>query len=116
MLDGMSNSPPSSMFYRPRLGQAAAENLFIVCRCGLCRRQRVYLASDLVQVYHPEIYLDDLFGGRCPKCGKSDYWRVKQRYPISDDVGTTVVRRLAGFKRTNLWRDELYSAALQPEE
>ena len=103
------------MFYRPRIRTAADEGLFIVCKCSLCRRQRVYLATDLVQVYHPDIYLDDLFGGRCPKCGKSDFWRVKQRYPISDDVGYTVVRRLAGFRKVNLWRDELYSASKPPD-
>ena len=110
----MSNSPPSSMFYRPRIRTAAEEGLLIVCKCSFCRRQRVYLATDLVQVYHPEIFLDDLFGGRCPACGKSDNWRVKQRYPISDDVGATVVRRLAGVRRTHLWRDELYSAPPKP--
>ena len=106
----MSNSPPSSMFYRPRIGQAAAKGLLVVCKCNLCRRAQAYLATDLLRIYAAETFLDDLFGGQCPRCGKSDFWRVRQRHPSNDDVGYLVVRRLAGVRETHLWRDELYSA------
>jgi hypothetical protein len=64
----------------------------------------------LVTIYSPDTFIADLFGGRCPRCGKADFWSVKQRYPTSDDVGMLTVRRPAGVKRTQLWRDELYSA------
>lgn len=110
----MTNSPPSSMFYRPRLGQAADKGLLLVARCNLCRRARAYLATDLLQIYRPDTYLDDLFGGRCPRCDRSDFWRVRQRYPSNSDVGMLVVRRLAGARTTHLWRDELYSAVETP--
>lgn len=98
------------MFYRPRLGQAAANGLLLVARCNMCRRARAYLAADLLQIYDRETFLDDLFGGCCPRCGRSDFWRVRQRYPSNSDVGMLVVRRLAGTRTTTLWRDELYSA------
>ena len=111
----MTNSPPSSLFYRPRIGKAAAEGLFIVCKCNLCRRARVYLASDLLQIYHPDAFIDDLFGGRCPRCHSADFWSVRQRYPSIDDVGRLEVRRPAGVRRIQLWRDELYSAPGKPE-
>lgn len=106
----MTNSPPSSEFYRPRIGQAAAKGLLIICRCHLCRQSRAYIASDLVQIYHPETFIADLFGGRCPRCGRPDCWSVRQRFPSYEDVGMLTVRRPAGVRRTQLWRDELYSA------
>ena len=106
----MSNSPPSSEFYRPRLGQAAAAGLFIVCKCYVCRKSQVYLASDLVEIYGEQLWLEDLFGGRCPRCQSGSSWRVRQRYPSSSDVGMLQVRRPAGARRIQLWKDELYSA------
>ena len=96
------------MFYRPRIGQAAAKGLLIVCKCNLCRRQQAYFATDLATIYRHDLFLDDLFGGRCPKCGRADFWRVRQRYPSSDDVGHLVIRRPAGERRTQLWRNEFY--------
>src|SRR5690554_2197498 len=106
----MPNTPPSSMFYRPRIGQAAASGYLITCRCTLCRRSRAYLATDLIEIYHADTFLSDLFGGRCPRCGRQDYWSVRQRYPCNDDVGMLMVCRLTGVRTTPLWRDELYSA------
>lgn len=105
----MSNSPPSSEFYRPRLGQAAAAGLFIVCKCYVCRRSVVYLAADLVELYGDQQWLEDLFGGRCPRCQSRTSWRVRQRYPSTADVGMLCVRRPAGVRRIQLWKDELYS-------
>lgn len=106
----MTSSPPSSEFYRPRIGQAAAAGLLITCRCYVCRRFRAYIATDLLEIYHPDTFLEDLFGGRCPRCSSSNSWRVRQRYPSNADVGMLTVRRYVGFRRVNLWRDELYSA------
>jgi hypothetical protein len=108
--DSMTNSPPSSEFYRPRIGKAARAGHLIVCKCNFCRRSVVYLAIDLVEIYHKEMFLEDLFGGRCPRCGKSDFWSVRERSPSTADVGMLKVRRPAGVRRIQLWRDELYSA------
>lgn len=110
----MSNSPPSSEFYRPRLGQAAAKGLLITCKCNICRKSQVYLATDLVEIYHADLFLDDLFGGRCPRCESGTSWRVRQRYPSVTDVGMLQVRRPAGVRRIQLWKDELYSAPSKP--
>lgn len=83
--------------------------MFLVCRCNLCRRTRVYLASDLLELYG-NIYREDLFGGRCPKCQSGGFWKVTERYAWDSDVGMLTVRRPAGKRVTVLWRDELYSA------
>jgi hypothetical protein len=106
----MGKNPPSSMFYRTRLGAAAAAGMFIVCRCDLCRRSRFYLASDLAEIWHPDSFVAELFGGRCPRCSSPDFWRVRERYASNSDVGMLTVRRPAGVRRIQLWKDELYSA------
>ena len=106
----MSNAPPSSIFYRTRLGQAAAAGMLIACRCNLCRRSRVYLASDLVPLYGEQAFVFELFEGRCPRCGSADFWSVWERHARNSDVGMLTVRRPAGVKTIQLWRDELYSA------
>ena len=82
--------------------------MLIVARCLLCRRTVHYLATDLVTVYNGELYVSDLFGGCCPKCGAGDFWSVRERYPNSDDVGHLRIRRPAGVRTTQLWRDEYY--------
>jgi len=52
--------------------QAAAAGMLIACRCNLCRRSRVYLASDLVPIFGPAAYVFELFDGRCPRSGSAD--------------------------------------------
>src|SRR5690606_32882659 len=83
----MGKNPPSSLFYRMRVRQAASAGMLVVAHCILCRRQITYLASDLVTVFPPEAYIEELFGGACPRCGTSDFWSVRERYPHSDDAG-----------------------------
>lgn len=109
----MTNSPRAN--YRPKLRDAAAAGMLLVCRCDLCRRSRIYLATDLADVFNPEMFLEDLFHGRCPKCGSGNFWRVRERHAWDSDVGMLVVRRPAGVRRIQLWRDELYSAPTKPE-
>ena len=110
----MTNSPPSSLFYRTRLGQAAKAHMLIVAHCRSCRRLRTYLAGDLLAVgYHAESFVCDLFGPYCPHCGQGWRWRVRERHPNSDDVGHTVIRRPAGERRIQLWRDEFYGPPLK---
>ena len=97
------------MNYRTRLGQAARHGMLIVCRCDLCQRSRIYLSTDLIEIYHPDTFVEELFDGRCPRCQCSDFWRVRERYTSDSDVGMLTVRRPAGVRRIQLWRDELYS-------
>jgi hypothetical protein len=107
---GMGKNPPSSIFYRTRLGQAAAANMLIVARCNLCRRSRIYVAADLVPLYGPDTFVFEMFQGRCPRCGSGDFWSVHERYACDADVGMLTVRRPAGVRTIQLWKDELYSA------
>ncbi|NMA97543.1 MAG: hypothetical protein GX970_05425 [Phyllobacteriaceae bacterium] len=104
----MTNSPPSSLFYRPRLGQAAKVGQLVVARCILCKRSQHYLASDLVTVYGADTYIEDVFGGACPHCGSGYFWSVRTRYPTNDDVGHLKIRRPAGVRTIQLWKDEYY--------
>jgi len=110
----MGKNPPSSMFYRTRLGDAAASGMLIVCSCQLCRRSRIYLATDLLEIYHPDSFVRELFGGRCPRYPIADFWRAHERHATNSDAGMLTVRRLAGVRTTPLWRDELYSALPKP--
>ncbi len=68
----MGRNPPSSLFYRMRVRQASSAGMLIVAHCILCRRSVTYLASDLVTIYSPDAYVEELFGGRCPRCGTGD--------------------------------------------
>jgi predicted RNA-binding Zn-ribbon protein involved in translation (DUF1610 family) len=105
----VSKTPRSGLNYRTRLQEAAAASMLIVARCKLCRRSRHYLASDLLECgYHPGLFVEEIFGPRCPHCGSSNFFRVQERYANSDDVGNTVIRRPAGERRIQLWKDEYY--------
>jgi len=104
----LGKNPPSSLFYRTRLRQAAGAGQLIVARCLLCRRTVSYLAADLVEIYNGELYVADLFGGCCPHCRSGDFWSVRERYLTSDDVGHLRIRRPAGVRTIQLWRDEWY--------
>ncbi len=105
---GMGQNPRSGLNYRCRLHQAAAVGMLIVPRCKSCRRARHYLASDLLEVYNPDAFVEELFGTRCPNCGSIDSFRVRERYANSDDVGHTLIRRPAGVRQIQLWKDEFY--------
>jgi hypothetical protein len=37
------------------LGDAAGAGMLLSCRCDLCRRTRIYLASDLAEIYGGKI-------------------------------------------------------------
>lgn len=105
----MSKTPRFGLNYCTRLGQAATAQMLIVAQCKLCQRSRHYLASDLLECgYAPNLFVEELFGSRCPHCGSPNFFRVRERYPNSDDVGHTVIRRPAGERRIQLWKDEYY--------
>jgi len=75
------------------------------------------MSIAILPTMHPDSFVRDLFGGRCPRCQSPNFWRVRERHATNSDVGMLTVRRLAGVKTTPLWRDELYSAppAAEPE-
>ena len=75
--------------------------------CTWCKRSMHYLAADLAPLFHQDAVIGQLWG-YCPRCGKSDYWREEERYANSSDVGHTVIRRPAGIRKVQLWRNEYY--------
>jgi len=53
-------------------------------------------------------------GARAQRCGRSDGWNEQERHPNSDDVANTLLRRPAGFRKVQLWRDEFYEPSPKP--
>lgn len=86
--------------------------MLIVCTCRRCRRTVNYLASDLEMF--GELRLVGEIWGRCPKCGSEQHWSETARYPLSADVGHTMIRRPAGFRQVRQWRDEWYEPPAVP--
>jgi hypothetical protein len=82
--------------------------MLIQCRCRSCRRTANYLAVDLLEVFHKDAVIGELWGS-CPRCGRVDGWSEQERYPLSDDVGHTVIRRPNGYRKIRLWRNEFYA-------
>lgn len=80
-----------------------------------CRRRLSYYAKDLYDLYGDE-RIDSLFGGKCSKCGSGLYWWVRERWPSSDDVGHTLMRRPAGLRKVQLWKNEFYGPQPEPEK
>ena len=103
----MPKTPSSGFWHQPFLWRLANAHMLVECRCGNCRVVRTYLARDLVKVWGPNAVVGQLFG-RCPKCGSRERWREQERLALSEDVGNTVIRRPAGIRHVQLWRDEFY--------
>lgn len=96
--------------HRPFPGQgyslkdAAADGVLLIVRCTLCNRMRRYLASDLVEMLDPGGWADHP-PFPYAKCGRWDAMSVKFHHPSPGDYGHLVVRRPAGVKRTQMWKD-----------
>ena len=87
--------------------------MLVRCRCILCRRTVHYLATDLVEVFHRDTVIGHLWG-RCPRCGSGDFWTEDERHPSSDDVGHLIIRRPAGVREIQLWKNEYYGPPMKP--
>ena len=90
-----------------RIELAASLGQIIVARCNFCRQTANYLASDLETLFDPR---RDVFSlpFRCPNCRRSDYIRIDCHIPRGDERGKIVVRRPAGVKRVQMWREEVW--------
>ena len=108
----MSNSPPSSIFRRQKLSQAAADGMLLICSCVYCRRQDAYWAADLLMVYGDMAVQD--FGGSCGQCGRRDGARRRTHFPGPDDVGRLQVIRPAGWTRAWQWQREWLELPARP--
>lgn len=103
----MSMTPSRRKLEAFKLKHAAEDGCLLIYRCALCRRQRAFLATDVVGIWNPDmsVYFD---GRYCSHCGKGDYVSVTIRQPSSVDIGKLMLRRPAGTRLTQLWKDEWY--------
>lgn len=112
----MSNTPSTTNWSaRPFLGRLAEVGMLVYCGCYGCRRWKTYLASDLVEYFHPQAEVGSLFSG-CPYCKTSANWKEGYRHATNDDViNGTIIRKLKGWKKAPVWANERYQAPTKPE-
>lgn len=123
----MPKTPSTGFYHQARLWNCAKAGMLIVCTCQDCRRSVTYLASDLLEHFRwqaeqagrsrahlVEMRLIGELWGKCPRCGTVEHWIEQERYPTSDDVGNTRIRRPAGFRQVRQWRDEWYEPEVKP--
>jgi hypothetical protein len=111
----MPKTPSTGWNNQPFIERVAKEDMLVQCTCRLCRKSRTYLAKDLAKIFSPTAVVGELWG-RCPACGRSEFWRERERYPSPDDVGHLVIRRLRGFRRKEIWGDEYYAPEAKHEK
>lgn len=104
----MSMTPSRHRIEAYKLRHAAEEGRLIIFRCAYCRRSTAFLAKDVVTIWDPEMSVLIAPSG-CGHCDKNGYMSVDVRSPGSDDVGHLRVRRPAGTRTIQLWRDEWYA-------
>lgn len=109
----MPKTPSTGWYHQPFLWRAAEAKMLVVCRCRSCRRSVTYFAADLVPLFHRDAVIGALWG-TCPRCGGSECWAEQERHANSDDVANTVLRRPAGFRKVQLWREEFYEPSPAP--
>lgn len=95
------------------LEDAANDEQIIVVRCGLCRRQINYLATDMVQVLNPARPVDAPHFA-CSRCGTADYMSVKVKTPSAGDFGHLTIRRLLRIRSVSEWGNRLLGDAPDP--
>jgi hypothetical protein len=110
----MSNSPPSSIFRRYKLSQAAQDGMLVICSCVYCRKQEAYAAGDLLAVYG-DMAVEDFGSGGCV-CGARNGVRTRTHYPGPGDIGRLELIRPAGWTQLWHWRKEWLDLPLRPLE
>lgn len=103
----MPKTPSTGFAHQPFLYAIANAGMLVRCYCGACRRARYYLATDLIEIFGGRAVVGELWR-RCPKCGSTFRWSETERYPNSDDVGHTIIRRPTGYRSVLQWEDEFY--------
>lgn len=103
----MGHNPSDSWNNIYRLKHAAKDGMLVDCWCAYCRKGESYVASDLVDIFDPEMLVED-FGRTCTKCGLSSWTRTRPRHPCQADIGHLKVWRPSGVRTVQLWREEWY--------
>ena len=84
------------------LRDAARHGQLVLLRCNLCKRGATFLATDLVQVFDPDlpVHIPPL---PCSQCKKIEYVDIRIESLCHKDRGRLIIRRLVGtFQNTTL--------------
>lgn len=89
-----------------QLSDAASMGQVIEVTCNHCHRQVYFRPDDLIPILG-ERY--PVFGlpMRCDRCGLNRYIRIRVRLPDQRDYGRLVLKRPAGIRTVQLWREEV---------
>lgn len=104
----MSMTPSRRQLEAVRLKHPAEDGRVIIYRCNYCRNETAFLASDVVDIWGPEmkVYVPP---NRCGRCRVSGYMRVSVYFPTGIDVGKLMLRRPAGMRSVHVWKWEAFT-------
>lgn len=103
----MSMTPSRRRLEAYRLKHAADDGRVIIYRCSACRNEAAFLASDVVDIWGPDMQVYEP-PSRCGRCKVSGRMSVRFYSPTRLDIGHLRLRRPNGVRR--LWKWDLYSA------
>lgn len=103
----MSMTPSRRALEAVRLKHLVEDSRALVYCCRACKRESIFLAADVVDIWGPEIqvYTPPHRCGHCRVTG-----RMTVRFiSVSDyDRGKLMLRRPAGTRLVQLWKNEFY--------
>lgn len=99
-----STRPSADPSKNRRMFQAAREGMVIMMRCGACRREVCFWASDLAKVLGDhQIHVPPW---PCSKCGTMEFVHMFWEIPNSAKLAGLTVRRPVRKIERWIWRDE----------
>lgn len=101
----MGMTPSQRQLDATRLKHLAADNRALRYHCRTCRRTTTFLAGDVVHIWGPEMKVYDP-PSPCGKCG--GHVTVSFLIVSEYERGKLMLRRPAGVRTVQLWKDELY--------
>jgi hypothetical protein len=105
----MSMTPSRRRIEAVRLKHLAEEGWVIQYLCRHCRQQTSFLASDVVDIWDPEMMVYEP-PGRCGRCKVRGRMEVRFYFPTTADIGALRLRRPAGLRTVQVWKWDYYSA------
>lgn len=103
----MSMTPSRRRLEAVRLKHLAEEGWVLIYRCGACRRVSPFPASDVVDLWGPEMKVYEV-PSRCGHCRTSGRMTAQIYFPIELDRGTLRLRRPAGLRTVQKLKWEFY--------
>jgi hypothetical protein len=105
----MSMTPSRRRIEAVRLKHLAEEGWVIQYLCRHCRQQTSFLASDVVDIWGPDMMPYEP-PHRCGRCKVSGRMEVRFYFPTSADVGSLQLRRPAGLRSVRVWKWGVFSS------